>query len=237
MEREPLGRSARVAVLATAVLVPAVLDLAFGRQHRNLADEGYLGYGVKRTLAGEMALRDFQAYDPGRYHWCALLTAVLGDGIVGVRAAVSAYAVLGLAAGLALLARAVRHPLALVLAGLLFGLWLFPRHKLFEPATALLVSWATVRMLEAPTPRRHLVAGRVVGLSGYFGRNHGLYGVAAGAAALVLDAWKDPRPGLARRAGAFAAGIALGCAPLLGMMLFVRGFARALADSVLLFAE
>lgn len=237
MEREPLGRSARVAVLATAVLVPAVLHLAFGRQHMNLADEGYLWYGVKRTLAGEVALRDFQAYDPGRYHWCALLAPVLGDGIVGVRAAVAAYAVLGLAAGLALLSRAVRHPLALVLGGVLLGLWLFPRHKLFEPATALLVTWATVRMLEVPTLRRHLVAGLVVGVSGYVGRNHGLYGSAAGAALLALDAWKDPQPGLAKRVGAWAGGIALGCAPLAAMMLFVRGFARALVDSVLLFAE
>jgi hypothetical protein len=130
----------------------------------------------------------------------------------------------------------VRAPLALALAGVLLGLWLFPRHKLFEPATALLVAWATVRMLEAPTPRRLFLAGLVVGLCGYVGRNHGLYGVVAGVLALALDAWKDPRPGLLGRAGAWAGGVALGCAPLLVMMLLVPGFARALVDSVLLFA-
>jgi len=236
-ERAPLGWGSRVAVLATAVLVPAVLHLAFGRQHLNLADEGYLWYGVKRTLAGELPLRDFQAYDPGRYHWCALLAPLFGDGIVGVRAAVSAYAALGLAAGLSVLARAVRHPAALVAGGILLGLWLFPRHKLFEPATALLVMWATVRLLEAPTPRRHLVAGLVVGLSGYVGRNHALYAGLASAAAIALDAWKDPRPGLARRAGAWIGGVALGCAPFAVLMLFAPGFARGLLDSVLLFLD
>jgi hypothetical protein len=234
-ERARLGWSTRVAVLATAVLVPAALHLCFGRQHLNLADEGYLWYGVQRTLAGEVPLRDFQAYDPGRYHWCALWAPLVGDGIVGVRAAVAAYAALALAAGLAVLARAVRHPAALALGGVLLGLWLFPRHKLFEPATSLLVTWATVRMLEAPTPRRHLALGLVVGLAGYVGRNHGLYGVVASAAAIALDAWKEPRPGLARRLGAWAGGIALGCVPFVGLMLFTTGFARALVDSILLF--
>ena len=236
-ERAPLGWSARVAVLATGVLVPAALHLFFGRQHLNLADEGYLWYGVQRTLAGEVPLRDFQAYDPGRYHWCALLAPLFGSGIVGVRAAVAAYAALGLVAGLAVLARAVRQPAALVLGGVLLGLWFFPRHKLFEPATALLVTWATVRLLEAPTLRRHFVTGLLVGLSGYVGRNHALYGALASAAAIALDAWKDPRPGLVRRAGAWAGGIVLGCAPLFVSMLIVPGFAQSFVDSVLLFLE
>jgi hypothetical protein len=233
-ERAPLEWSSRVAVLATAVLVPACLHLFFGRQHMNLADEGYLWYGVQRTLAGEVPLRDFQAYDPGRYHWCALWASFFGDGIVGVRAAVALYSALGLAAGLAVLARAVRHPAVIVLGGLLLGLWLFPRHKLFEPATALIVAWATVRLLEVPTPRRHFATGLVVGLSGYVGRNHALYGALASGVALALDHWKDPRSGRPKRLGCWVGGVALGCTPLAAMMLLVPGFARSYRDSVLL---
>ncbi len=231
-ERTPIPWSSRVALLATAVLVPACMHLFFGRQHLNLADEGFLWYGVLRTLAGEVPLRDFQAYDPGRYHWCALLAPLVGDGIIGLRAAVAIYAAFGLAAGLAVLARVVRHPAALVLGGLLLGLWLFPRHKLFEPATALLVCWVTVRLLERPTVARHFVTGLVVGLAGYVGRNHALYGALASGLVLALDCWKDPRPGWSARLGGWAGGITLGCAPLAGMMLFVPGFARSYWDSV-----
>src|SRR5262245_53981274 len=191
-EERRLPWSSRIVLVALAVLVPATYHLWLGREHLNLADEGYLWYGVQRTIAGEVPLRDFQAYDPGRYHWCALLAPLVGDGIVGVRAAVAIFAAFGLAAGLAVLARAVRHPAALALGGLVLGLWFFPRHKLFEPATALIVAWGAVRALEAPTLRRHLVAGLVIGLAGYVGRNHALYGAVGCGAALALDAWKAP---------------------------------------------
>src|SRR5262249_37961842 len=114
----------------------------------NLADEGFLWYGVERVLRGEVPLRDFQAYDPGRYYWCAAWTPLFGSGVLGVRAATAIFAVLGLFCGVLACRRVARSPLALVFASALLAAWLFPRHKLYEPALALVVVYAAVRLVE-----------------------------------------------------------------------------------------
>ncbi len=203
----------------------------------NLSDEGFLWYGVQRTVAGEVAMRDFQAYDPGRYLWCAAFAPLVGDGILGVRTATALFAALGLWLALLVAARFARHPLELLLCALVLGLWLFPRHKLFEPALASAALWFAVRLLENPGVRAHLAGGVLVGASALFGRNHALYaGLALGACVLYL-AWKRPELRGARRPGAFALGVALGLVPLLGMFAFVPGFAAGYWKSLRLVLE
>ncbi len=223
---------------ATA-LVPAVLAVLVagggywlvGDININLSDEGFLWYGVVHTLRGEVPMRDFQAYDPGRYIWCAAWSLLFGHGILGVRASVAVFEGLGLFLGLLACRRFARGLPALSLCALILGLWMFPRHKLFEPAIALAAVYFAVRLVEDPRPRNHLLAGAFTGLAAWFGRNHGVY-LTLGFSSLVLYlTWKHERARLTRNGPAFAAGVVLGSSPLWGMWLFVPGFALAFVES------
>jgi hypothetical protein len=233
------GRRSALVALGLALVLTAGNHLLVGDLYLNLRDEGYLWYGVVRVLAGEVPLRDFQAYDPGRYYWCAALSPLVGDGILGVRASVAAFQAIGVFLGLLVVRRLLRPGLAgdlwLLPAGLLFLLWMFPRFKLFEATVTLAGVWVLVRLLERPDARRHLSLGLVVGLAAFFGRNHGVYLAAASLATLALLAWRGaPAPGVGRLRGlgAWAGGVVLGYAPLLAMLALVPGFASAFREAV-----
>ncbi len=211
--------------------------LAFGDLGLYLGDEGYLWYGVKRTVAGEVPLRDFQAYDPGRYFWCAAFAPFLGDGILGLRAATTAFQALGLGVALLVASRFVRSFAGLAFSGVLLWLWMFPNHKLFEPALASMATWFAVRLIERPSAARHLAAGVYAGMAGFFGRNHALYAAVALGLLLLFLAWKERERGWFRRVGLWALGGVVGFAPMWAMFLFVPGFAAAFAQSTRIFLK
>ena len=216
-----------------SVLLCVVYQLVYGNFNLNMRDEGYLWYGVQQVLRGEVPLRDFQAYDPGRYYWCAWLSPVFGTGIVGLRAAVVCFSALGLLAGLLVIRRFVPSRTWLLPAALLLVLTMFPRHKLFEPAIVMGAIWSTTRMIERPSLGRTFAAGLIVGLAAVFGRNHGIYLVIAYLVlfGICLKKRLDPQPW--RSAASLTAGVVLGYAPVLGMLLLVPGYGEALWDAVL----
>jgi hypothetical protein len=229
-----LARRQRIVALLTAVFFALGWHLWLGDAHLNAAEEGYLWYGTWRTGLGELPLRDFQSYDPGRYWACAALGKLLGDGLLGLRRAESVFLGLGVFLGLLAARRCTQKSWPLVPIGILLGLWLFPRHKVFEGVLALAATWAGTRLVERPTRGAHLVAGACAGLAAVFGRNHGLYAAVGLALLAAASAWKRRDADWPRKSGALAGGVVLGYAPMLVLFLAAPGFWRGFVDSLLL---
>jgi hypothetical protein len=192
------GRGALTSFLIASLLVAGSF-LWLGDVGINLMDEGFLWYGVVRTRLGEVPIRDFQAYEPGRYYWAAVGAWLLGPGIIGLRVSSAAFLALGLTCGLQVAGRVIAHPVWRVAVALLLLAWSFPRHKLFEPALAMAAVWVGVRLAERPVWRRHLQAGAFVGFAACFGRNHALY-TGLGLAAVLLWSYRK-RSGRLRAGG------------------------------------
>jgi len=237
VEAAAIGQRDTLLIAAFAVALVFLGYSLYGDAGLDLADEGFLWYGVQRTLAGEVPLRDFQAYEPGRYAWCAAWGLVRGDGILAVREAIAAFGALGLFCGLMAVRRATGNLGAVLLWGPLLLLWAFPRHKVFESSLALIGVWAGALFLASPTRRAHLLAGVFVGLAACFGRNHGLYMAVGFLLLVLLSAWKRGGNGFPSHFASFAGGVVAGFAPVLLLMIVAPGYASALIDNVLFFLE
>jgi hypothetical protein len=208
-----------------------------GRQGFSLWDEGYLWYGVQRVLVGEVPIRDFQAYDPGRYYWSAALMRLAGsDGIMAVRTTVVILQALALATVLGWLTSEagksgnVRYVL---ICALTLVVWMVPRHKVFDIAFSIGLVCVLACWVRRPTRSNYFLAGLFVGLVAYFGRNHGVYGVMAscgvfGYLAVRCDGWKEWFLGIM----VFAFGGLVGYLPMFLTMLLAPGFTPAFIDSI-----
>jgi hypothetical protein len=218
--------------LMLAVALAGCSFLLQGRQGLNLADEGFLWCGVQRTAGGEVPLRDFQSYDPGRYYWCAAGTSLFGKGLVALRFSETVFQALGLWAGLLAVNRVARDWKLLGLVGLMLTLWMFPSHKLFDHTLLLTGILVAVRMLELASRGRVFAAGFFVGLCTFFGRNHALYNFVATGALLLLLCLKARKEVPASRIALWCVGVAVGLIPMLLMLLWVPGFFVAYRESV-----
>jgi len=228
-----------ISALTLSCLTVSLLFAWQGNVGFNLWDEGYLWYGVQRTLNSEVPIRDFMAYDPGRYYWSAALAVVLGgSSIMHVRIAVAVFQTLGLLTGLLLIAqssksRGASGVLFLAIVALTLAIWMFPRHKLFDMSLSLLLVGALALLVRRPTPWRYFAVGVAVGLVAVFGRNHGVYGT-VGSFGVML--WLCVGPGTAtgfvRGALLWGAGVVIGFLPIILMLLFVPGFGTAFWESV-----
>ncbi|MGB8167109.1 MAG: hypothetical protein WCF18_06430, partial [Chthoniobacteraceae bacterium] len=145
----------------------------------NFSDEGFLWYGASAVRRGLVPMRDFQAYDPGRYWWTAAWSFVLGEGLMPLRLSCVLFQCLGVFAGLLAARRVCRHWAFLIGVALLLCAWMHPRYKCFEQSIALMFVYAGVLLLEKPSLRRHFCVGLFGGLMAFMGRNHGAYFVVA----------------------------------------------------------
>ncbi|CAN7173096.1 hypothetical protein LJR039_000274 [Pseudorhodoferax sp. LjRoot39] len=231
--RVPLG------ILAISCSIVLISFFWQGNKGFNLWDEGYLWYGVQRVLIGEVPLRDFMAYDPGRYYWSAALIRIWGDnGIMSVRATVATFQAAGLFVGLSLVAQSRNFKsrtdiVFWLIAAATFMVWMFPRHKLFDISISIFLIGILTYLVSKPTPGRYFTVGVCVGLTAVFGRNHGIYG-AIGSLGVIswLSIKNSSAPSIMKAGAIWGAGVPVGFAPIIFMSTLVPGFAIALWESV-----
>ena len=169
-------------ILALASFITSALFIWQGNVGFSLWDEGFLWYGVQRTMLGEVPIRDFMAYDPGRYYWSSALMNLWGDnGIMVLRGTVAIFQTAGLFTGLFLIAQSLKkHSLYyLLLSAVILVVWMYPRHKLFDISLSIFLVGILTFLIQKPVIKRYFIAGICVGLIAVFGRNHGMYGAVA----------------------------------------------------------
>lgn len=225
-------------VIAMAIAATIVRFLLEAHAGFSLWDEGYLWYGVQSVLLGEVPIRDFGSYDPGRYYWAAILLRIFhAQGIVAVRAATFAFATIGLACAGWLVLNGTRGNMTArmglcALAIALCVLWMVPWWKAYDAAISLVLVVSLARVLMRASPVRFLQHGVVVGLVAVFGRNHGLYGALASLLAAPLLILSTQQPRWLRCIPAWLVGVVLGYMPILIGFVLDKRFAAAFWDGV-----
>jgi hypothetical protein len=209
--------------VAVAALCTGLMLLAWVREALPSPDEGYLWYGALRTLDGEVPLRDFRSYEPGRYYWCALWIRALGRGVVPLRLAVHAFYFLGLTCALlALRLSGIGWP-SVVAAGILLAAWAHKPYKLFEPALAMFAVLAGVVLITHPGYPSTFAAGAVAGAISFFGINYSLYAGAGLLGLTLLEGLKSSSVGSLAGLGVYLLGALVGALPLLLWFVCARG--------------
>jgi len=242
MTGSPSSHRHVVIALACGIGVTLCWFLLTWRYGLDLADEGYYWYGSQRVLRGEVPIRDFLAYDIGRYLWAAAIMFVVGDeGIFGARLAAIVFQALSVCVGTWLALWALQEKLSAartigfaVAVALILNIWATPYYKSYDYGTCILIVAMTVLILTSRSPARWCGAGVILGLAAVMGRNHGVYGAASALLALGFVLFKQGnRRAVLRPALAFIGGTILGFSPTFFMGLAKPGFLDALAAGVI----
>ena len=226
-------------ILIISCIIVLISFLWQGNKGFNLWDEGFLWYGVQRVLLGEVPIRDFMAYDPGRYYWSAALIRVFGDNdIMSLRAAVATFQALGLFIGLFLVAssRQVKSKndiIFLFFAASIFIVWMFPRHKLFDISISIFLIGILTYLVSNPILKRYFITGVCIGLVAVFGRNHGVYGVLGSMGAIIwISIQNKINIDFIKNIGCWGMGVMVGFSPIILMLFFVPNFGIAFWESI-----
>ena len=192
-------------LIVLSALLVALFFLLQGDVGFNLSDEGFLWYGTIQTALGQVPIRDFQSYEPGRYYWGAFWFKLLGsDGILTLRLSQAVFQFIGLTLGLLLLRRLFGSWIALTCAAIILLRWMVPTWKIYEPVILIAAIYFAVLLIEQPSVMRQLAAGIFVGLAAFFGRNHGLYCAVAYVLLTFYLSWTNDRRVLPTRLGALS---------------------------------
>jgi hypothetical protein len=120
----------------------------------------------------------------------------------------------------------------LVGIAVMFLLWMFPSHKLFDHTLLLVGIWTAVLLVEQQSTGRTFTGGLFIGLCLFFGRNHALYNFLAQFLLLILLQYRSGSLLSVSRFGIWISGILVGLIPLLVLFVCARGFASSYIQSV-----
>lgn len=214
-----------------ALFVPLIFFGVQGDIGLDLWDEGFFWYGAQRITFGEVPVRDFMAYDIGRYYWSGAFLRWFGDlGIISVRYSVVVLQAITLFISLTAIQKDKQENgfVFNLFAAVILLFWMYPYFKSFDHLAAVMILGGLTIALATQSSRGFFICGLAIGLSALLGRNHGLYGAVA--ASLMLGyttiASRDCKH-VAKLALFLCFGVVVGYLPMILMLLFVEGFAEA----------
>ena len=157
------------ALLIACFYVP---DIRFGL---NMGDEGYLWYGVKKVLEKKIPIRDFRAYDPGRYYWMLPWYLLFGKNIVSLRIAQVFTQFITVFICLLFIYTMKQTVLLSALFCLCIVPWLIPRHKQIDFLFSILTPLIIFLVIQIPSFSSLFLLGIYFGVCLFFGLNHAIY--------------------------------------------------------------
>lgn len=188
-------------------------------------------------MLGEVPIRDFMAYDPGRYYFSAWLMKLWADdGIVSLRLAISVIKFVAVFVALSVLVSNTEKQslLFVILSAVILALWIIHYDQL---SPVILLACVTY-LLNNPCGRRYFILGLWVGFAAVIGRNHGVYGLVTSFLTIVYIRIRSDDPtAVYKGAIIWGSGIAIGYLPIIAMLMVVPDFALPFWKSILFLFE
>jgi hypothetical protein len=197
----------------------------------NLSDEGFFWYGAQAVFHGEVPIRDFEAYNPGRYYWGALWFHGWRPGLIPLRFSETVFKALGLFLGLLAAKRLTANRWELAGIGLVLALWVFPDYRVFDCVIPMASVYVGCKLLEKPEPVVLWISGVYVSLVLFMGLNHGVYAFISFLTLLFIVYLRE-RKGALRKLGFAAIGLLTGLLPFWILFIGADGFFQSFVHDI-----
>jgi hypothetical protein len=216
-----LAVSEILSLLSIATLLVGLFYVPSIKTGLNLADEGYLWYGTLQVLAGKIPIRDFRAYDPGRYYWSAIWLRLLGSNLLSLRIGLVIAQILSLSAGLAVIYLITDAWWPVIIMGFAMMSWMYPRHKQIDILFAMLTPLIALLLVDNPVASQYFCSGLYVAIALFFGLNHGVYAAGALLLLILILGANGAVPGLIQSGSLYALGLVVGMLPIIALFIFI----------------
>ncbi len=186
-----MGTLVLIVTAALIILFQWLPSLRFGL---NTADEGYLLFGVQQCLKGKVPIRDFRAYDPGRYYFCASALKPFKANFISLRAVMSIPMFLTMTMGSTLIYQATENLIIAMLTSVFVWSCSRPYYKAFEKCFCVVTVISCVIILQGNSPLAFFCVGIFLGLCIFFGINLALYAALSFSISFVIRCFTHTGP-------------------------------------------